>query len=79
MSRARTLSRADIPSNFDSDATALVLDAAAAGWRGFVSGRRHVILYAPDGRGTISVSRDSLRGRSGRNARAAFERWEARQ
>lgn len=79
MSRARVLTRPDIPSHFDQRATELVLEAMAAGWTGYISGRSHAILYAPDGRGTISVTRDSKRGRSGRNARAAFERWEARQ
>jgi len=36
-------------------------------------------MYAPDGETTWSFARDSLRGRSGRNARAYFTRWQRKQ
>lgn len=60
---------------FDDDAKKLLAMMAMAKWRGYLSGSNHAIMHAPDGTTTISVSRDSLRGRSGRNARADFERW----
>lgn len=78
MSRASVLTRGDL-TPFDDQAKALILEAVTAGWRGYISRSNHAILYAPDGRGTISVSRNSKRGRSGRNADAAFRRWEQRQ
>src|SRR5699024_3883928 len=60
---------------FDKEATTLVLEAMDYGWLGRISSKNHAILRAPDGQTTISVSRDSLRGRSGRNCRAQFDRW----
>lgn len=60
---------------FDDDAKKLLAMMAMAKWRGYVSGSNHAIMHAPDGKTTVSVSRDSLRGRSGKNARAEFERW----
>lgn len=44
-----------------------------------MSTKGHAILRAPDGETTMSVSRDSLRGRSGRNARAVLDRWQKQQ
>lgn len=78
MTRAHAISRHELR-RFDAQATALILEAVAAGWIGYISNRNHAILYAPDRRGTISISRDSKRGRSGRNADAAYRRWQARQ
>lgn len=60
---------------FDSDAQKLVREFQEAGWRGYLTERHHVMLLAPDGVTTASVSRDSLRGRSGRNARAKLTAW----
>lgn len=65
---------ADVRS-FDDDAKKLLALMAMAKWRGYISSSNHAIMHAPDGKTTISVSRDSLRGRSGRNAKADFERW----
>lgn len=78
MTRAHVLGSAEL-GRFDQRATDLILEAMDAGWVGYISGRNHAILYAPDGRGSLSVSRDSKRGRSGRNAEAAYRRWERRQ
>jgi hypothetical protein len=64
---------------FDSDAQRLVFAMQAAGWRGYMSNRGHAIMHAPDGVTTTSISRDSLRGRSGRNAKAKFTRWVREQ
>lgn len=61
---------------FDDEATQLVMEMMDAGWTGRLSQRGHAIMRAPDGQATHSISRDSLRGRSGRNARAIFERWK---
>lgn len=70
----RRLKRGDL-TGFDKTATALVLEASEHGWIGRLSSKGHAIMRAPDGETTMSVSRDSLRGRSGRNARAYFDRW----
>lgn len=68
------LTRNDIRT-FDGEATALVMRAQEHGWRGYLTRNNHVFLKAPDGVATMSVSRESLRGRSGRNAKAVLERW----
>lgn len=65
--------------HFDSDATMLVLRMQAAGWTGYMTKTGHAFLRAPDGVSTASVSRDSLRGRSGKNAQAVFTRWQREQ
>lgn len=65
--------------HFDDTATRLVLEMQAHGWRGHMTSTGHAFMYAPDGETTTSVSRESLRGRAGRNARAAFERWQRAQ
>lgn len=65
--------------NFDNYALGLVMEMQESGWRGYVTRRGHAFLYAPDGVTTAAVARDSLRGRSGRNARAAFDRWKRAQ
>jgi hypothetical protein len=70
----QTLTAADVRT-FDDDAKKLLALMAVAEWRGYLSGSNHAIMHAPDGKTTISVSRNSLRGRSGRNAKAEFERW----
>ena len=61
--------------HFDRDAFSLVADYHIAGWRSHLTTQGHVFLKAPDGTETASVSRDSLRGRSGRNAAAPLKRW----
>lgn len=68
------LTRSDVR-NLDTEATQLVMDATASGWTGQVGNRGHVFMFAPDGVGTMSVSRSS-RGRTGKNARAEFSRWQ---
>lgn len=62
--------------DFDKEARALVHDFHDAGWRSHMSNRRHAIMLAPDGKTTANISRNSLRGRSGRNARAALKNWQ---
>jgi hypothetical protein len=74
----RVLTRQDLPA-FDNEAASIVLDASEMGWLGRISTKGHAIMRAPDGNTTISVSRDSSRGRSGKNARADLERWKNRQ
>lgn len=74
MAEYTRLQRTDL-TTFDKEATTLVLEAMDYGWLGRISSKNHAILRAPDGQTTISVSRDSLRGRSGRNCRAQFDRW----
>lgn len=54
----------------------LALEMQQAGWVPRVTKAGHVIMYAPDGETTMTLSRDSLRGRSGRNMKATFERWK---
>lgn len=75
MSRARKLTKSDIRA-FDQAATDLVLEMVDADWTGYISSKGHAIMFAPDGRATLSIARDSKRGRSGRNAAAAYRRWE---
>lgn len=65
--------------HFDNDAIGLVAEYHLAGWRSHMTSKGHVFLKAPDGTETASVSRDSLRGRSGRNATAPLKRWRRRQ
>jgi len=60
---------------YDNEAWSLVKRMQEHGWTGRLSGNGHVVMYAPDGVHSQTFSRDSLRGRSGRNARAMFERW----
>jgi hypothetical protein len=60
---------------FDRDAKKLITLMQLAGWRGYRSNKGHAIMHAPDGVATLSISRDSLRGRSGANAKAGFRKW----
>jgi hypothetical protein len=60
---------------FDNDAQDLVQQYHEAGWTSRRSSKGHVIAYAPDGKTSASISRDSLRGRSGRNAAAPLKKW----
>jgi hypothetical protein len=69
-----TLTRRDLRA-FDTEALALVMRAQDYGWRGRMGTNGHVFMRAPDGVATMSVTRSSLRGRSGRNAKAELERW----
>lgn len=71
------LTRADLR-NFDAEATALVMDATEAGWTGQIGNRGHVFMFAPDGVTTMSIARSS-RGRTGKNARSEFTRWQREQ
>lgn len=64
--------------HFDHDAIHLVAQYHFAGWRSHMTSNGHVFLKAPDGTETASVSRESLRGRSGRNAAAPLKRWRRR-
>lgn len=73
--RAEQLTRADLKS-FDAQSTQIVLEYMELGWTGYISTKGHAIVLSPDGESTEAVSRDSLRGRSGRNQRAALERWK---
>ena len=61
--------------HFDSDAKDLVQAFHLAHWHTYISTQGHVFCLAPDGVTTASVSRDSLRGRSGRNAAAKLKKW----
>lgn len=61
--------------HFDREASMIVAGLQMMGWRGVMSARGHAIMRAPDGTTTCSVSRDSLRGRSGRNAAAVLKAW----
>jgi hypothetical protein len=62
--------------HFDDDAKALVTLFHAARWHSYLSGNGHAaFMLAPDGKTTASVTRDSLRGRSGKNAAAKLKRW----
>lgn len=60
---------------FDDDAKKLLAMMAMTKWRGYLSSASHAIMHAPDRKTTIVVSRDSLRGRSGNNAKAEYRRW----
>jgi hypothetical protein len=72
------LTTADIRT-FDDDAKRLVMDFQAVGWRGYLNKNHHVFMLSPDGGSTASISRSSLRGRSGKNARAQLTGWLRRQ
>ena len=61
--------------HFDSDAKDLVQAFHMADWHTFIGTNGHVFCLAPDGVATASVTRDSLRGRSGRNAAAKLKKW----
>lgn len=65
--------------HFDGESWKLVQEMQDEGWRGRLASNGHVVMYAPDGVTTWTFSRDSLRGRSGRNARAVFTRWQKKQ
>lgn len=61
---------------FDARARSLIADAMALGWTGRLSSKGHWIGRAPDGTATMSAPRKmDDRGRTGRNAVAAFTRW----
>ena len=61
---------------FDKESRKLISEMEAAGWVKRMTKNGEAFLYAPDGVTATTVSRDSKRGRSGRNARAFFERWK---
>lgn len=61
--------------NFDDDAIKLVELYHLADWSTRLSTRGHVIAHSPDGTMSASITRDSLRGRSGRNAAAPLKQW----
>jgi hypothetical protein len=63
----------------DEEAWSIVAEAQDLGWKFRRSSKGHLIGRAPDGKTTMSVARDSLRARSGRNQRAEFERWKHEQ
>lgn len=71
-----SLTRADVPGH-DDQAKDLIVEMVALGWTGRLSSKGHAIMRSPDGESTSSIARDSKRGRSGRNARADFERWKS--
>ncbi len=64
---------------FDQHARDLVNEMVDAGWSLRITKKGEAFLKAPDGSTTTTVSRSSLRGRSGANARAFFERWKKGQ
>lgn len=64
---------------FDGDAKNLLAGYHEAGWASHRTKRGHVIVRSPDGQETATVTRDSLRGRSGRNAAAPLKRWKRDQ
>jgi DNA-directed RNA polymerase subunit RPC12/RpoP len=78
MAEYTVLARSDLLL-FDKESTALVMEMTSAGWTGRLSSGQHAIMLAPDGETTASVTRSSLRGRSGRNARSVFTRWQRQQ
>jgi hypothetical protein len=63
---------------FDRQSRALVAEMLEHGWTGRLTSRGHALMYSPDGKTTMSLSRSSKRGRSGRNMAAEFERWKRR-
>lgn len=64
---------------FDRQAWDLISEMQAAGWTGRITNSSHAVMYAPDGETVVTLARDSKRGRSGRNARATFRRWQTAQ
>lgn len=68
------LTRSDM-SGFDKECIDLAMEAVDFGWTGKMSSKGHLILRAPDGTTTMSISRRWTNGRSGLNMRSNFDRW----
>lgn len=61
---------------FDDFAKALVRRAITAGWLARRSSKGHMLLYAPDGKMTTSISRDMSAPRVRKNAENPIRAWE---
>lgn len=62
--------------HFDDEAKALVALFHTAGWHSYMTGNGHsAFMLAPDGKTTTTVTRESLRGRSGKNAASKLKKW----
>jgi hypothetical protein len=72
------MTRADL-TGWDKESIDLIMDAQELGWTGRRSSKGHVILSAPDGTTTMSVSRRWSNGRSGPNMRSNLTRWVRNQ
>jgi hypothetical protein len=68
--------RADL-AGYDKECIEVALSAQSLGWTGRMSSKGHMILRAPDGESTMSVSRSS-NGRSLANMKANLDRWKRR-
>ena len=71
----------DTPSmaGFDADARKIIRRALDYGWKARRSRKGHMLLYAPDGLATTSISRDMSAPRVRRNALRPIETWKAQQ
>ena len=78
MAEYTTFTRAGLR-GFDRAAQDLALEAMEMGWTGYMGTRGHLILRAPDGEATMSISQKTGNGRAGKNMRATFERWKRQQ
>ncbi|MBM4469829.1 hypothetical protein GS982_20535 [Rhodococcus hoagii] len=61
---------------FDDFAKSLVRRAIKAGWLARRSAKGHMLLYAPDGKTTTSISRDMSAPRVRENAEKPIKAWE---
>lgn len=64
---------------FDPEAVDLVHEYQFHGWTGWLSANQHVILRAPDGDGTASISRKYRRKRSAEIMRRPLDQWLRRK
>lgn len=60
---------------FAKECADLAMEAVEVGWTGKMSSKGHLIMRAPDGKTTMSISR-SGGGRSLKNMRSNLERWK---
>lgn len=66
--------------HFDQEAVDLVMEFQDKhGWTGWISGNQHVILRAPDGDGTASISRKWRAKRSAEIMRRPLDQWLRRK
>lgn len=68
------LTRAEL-AGFDKECLEMVLEAQDLGWTGRMGARGHVIMKAPDGVSTISISRKWRNGSGAANMRSHLDRW----
>lgn len=69
------ITRADM-AGFDAKCIDLAMEAQELGWTGKMSSKGHMIMRAPDGETTFSISRRWTNGRAGMNMRSNLERWK---